>query len=213
MRQLIVDLRMEMPNISIREIAEICDTRFQRRPSHHSIKTVLASGPPPSIQMSRFPPWNDTPDPAQRRHNNVQLHAEGWSVASIAEYLAVSKQTVYTTLKRWWQEGVKGLDDKSHARKAPRKVTLEVAKEVKNPRLIETGYQSPQLKLWTLGLDEWLLFLKLPDYVARKKPQRKSDVIQLPLPDLDENQRKPGFFMSGENWPKPCREMRVQLQS
>jgi hypothetical protein len=55
MRQLIVDLRMEMPNISIREIAEICDTRFQRRPSHHSIKTVLANVPPPSIQMSRFP--------------------------------------------------------------------------------------------------------------------------------------------------------------
>jgi len=24
-------------------------------------------------------------------------------------------------------------------------------------------------------------------------------MIQLPLPDLDENQRKPGFFMSGEN--------------
>ncbi len=69
MRQLIVDLRMEMPNISIHEIAEICDTRFQRRPSHHSIKTVLASGPPPSIQMRRFPPWNDTPDPAPRRHN------------------------------------------------------------------------------------------------------------------------------------------------
>src|SRR6266699_4665768 len=44
MRQLIVDLRVEMPSMSIREIAEICDTRFQRRPSHHSIKTVLASG-------------------------------------------------------------------------------------------------------------------------------------------------------------------------
>lgn len=81
--------------------------------------------------MRRFPPWNDTPDPAQRRHNIVQLHAEGWSVASIAEYLQVSKQTVYTTLKRWWQEGVKGLDDKSHARKAPRKVTLEVANEIR----------------------------------------------------------------------------------
>lgn len=40
----------------------------------------------------------------------------GWAVASIAEYVGVSKQTVYTTLKRWWQEGVKGLDDKSHAR-------------------------------------------------------------------------------------------------
>jgi len=59
---------------------------------------------------------------------------------------------------------------------------------VKNPRLIETGYQSPQLKLWTLGPDEWLLFLKLPDYAARKKPQRKLDVIQLPLPDPDGNQ-------------------------
>ena len=55
--------------------------------------------------------------------------------------------------------------------------------EVKNPRLIETGYQSPQLKLWTLGPDEWLLFLKLPDYAARKKPRRKPEILQLPLPD------------------------------
>src|SRR6266566_5286698 len=62
--------------------------------------------------------------------------------------------------------------------------------EVTNPHVIETGYRSPQLTLWTLGPDEWLLFLKLPDYAARKKPQRKPDVIQLPLPDLDENQRQ-----------------------
>jgi len=58
-------------------------------------------------------------------------------------------------------------------------------KEVKHPRVIETGYRSPQLPLWTLGPDEWLLFLKLPDYAARKKPQRKPDVIQLPLLGLD----------------------------
>ena len=68
-------------------------------------------------------------------------------------------------------------------------------KEVKNPRLIETGYRSPQLTLWTLGPDEWLLFLKLPDYTARKKPQRKPDVIQLPLLDPDENQREPRLIM------------------
>ena len=121
MRQFIVDLRVEMPNMSIREIVEICDTRFHRRPSHHSSKTVLASGPPPSIQMRRFPLFNDTPDPAQRRHNLVQLPASGWSVASIAAYLQVSEQTVYTTLKRWWQEGVKGLDDKSHAKPRTKK--------------------------------------------------------------------------------------------
>ena len=63
-------------------------------------------------------------------------------------------------------------------------------KEGKNPRLIEMGYRSPQLTLWTLGPDEWLLFLKLPDYAAWKKPQQKPDVIQFPLPDLDENQRQ-----------------------
>lgn len=32
---------------------------------------------------------------------------------------------------------------------------------VKNPRLVETGYQSPQMKLWMLGLDERLLFLRI----------------------------------------------------
>jgi hypothetical protein len=83
MRQFIVDLRVEMPNRSIREIAEMCDTRLKLRPSHHSIKAVLASGPPLSLQMRRFPPENSTPDPAPRRHNMVRLHAEGWKVSSI----------------------------------------------------------------------------------------------------------------------------------
>jgi len=131
MRQLIVDLRVELPTMSLREIAEICEARFHRRPSHNSVKTVLASGPPPSIQMRRFPLFNDTPDPAQRRHNIVQLHAEGWSITSIAEYFGTTRQTVYTTLKRWVNEGVKGLDDKSRARKAPRVVTLEIANEIR----------------------------------------------------------------------------------
>lgn len=132
--------------MSIREIAEICDTRLKLWSSHHLIKTVLASGPPPSIQMRHFPQFDDTPDPAQRRHNIVQLHAEGWSVASIAEYVAVSKQTVYTTLKRWVQEGVKGLDDKSHARKAPRVVTLEIANEIRKKQ------ENPLIGEWRMLL-------------------------------------------------------------
>jgi putative transposase len=64
---------------------------------------------------------------------------------------------------------------------------------VRNPRLIETGYQSPQLKLWTLGPDEWLLFLKLPEHAARKKPSRKLNIIQLPLLDFDENHQQEVF--------------------
>jgi putative transposase len=131
MRQLIVDLRVELPSLSLREIAEICDVRCGRRPSHHSVQLVLASGPPPSITTRRFPLFNETTDPAQRRHNIVQLHSEGWSVSSIAEYLETSRQTVYTTLKRWVDEGVWGLDDKSRARKGPRKITFEVMNEIR----------------------------------------------------------------------------------
>jgi hypothetical protein len=38
---------------------------------------------------------------------------------------------MYATLKRWVEEGVRGLEDKSHARKAPRMVTLEIANEIR----------------------------------------------------------------------------------
>lgn len=37
MRQLIVDLRAEYPEMHLREIAQICARRFSRRPSHHSV--------------------------------------------------------------------------------------------------------------------------------------------------------------------------------
>lgn len=57
--------------------------------------------------------------------------------------------------------------------------------EITNPRVIETGYRSPQLTLWTLGPDEWLLFKKLPDYMRRKKHNR-IEVIQLPFPEFEQ---------------------------
>ena len=131
MRQLIVDLRVELPSMSLREIAEICAVRFNRKPSHHTIQLVLASGPPPSITARRNPPWEMLPDSAERRLAVIRLHAEGWSVSSIAEYVGTSPQTIYATLKRWVEEGVKGLEDKSHARKTPRVVTLDIANEIR----------------------------------------------------------------------------------
>jgi hypothetical protein len=57
--------------------------------------------------------------------------------------------------------------------------------EVSNPRVIETSYRSPQLTLWTLGPDEWLLFKQLPDYAPRAK-RKRIEVIQLHFPDLEE---------------------------
>ena len=143
MRQLIVDLRVELPTMSLREIAEICTVHFDRRPSHNTVQLVLASGPPPSITAKRYQTWERIAEPAERRLAVIRLHSEGWSVASIAEYLVVSKQTVYTTLKRWVEEGVKRLDDKSHAHKAPRVATLDIVNEIR--------------------------IKKLPDYAARKR--------------------------------------------
>ena len=57
----------------------------------------------------------EIPDPASRRLAVISLHAQGWSVTSIAAYLGVARKTVYQILKRWIEEGVRGLEDKSHA--------------------------------------------------------------------------------------------------
>ncbi len=67
MRQLIVDLRAEVPHMSLREIAEICQVRYGRRPSHHSVQRVLATGPLPTVTTRRYAPYAQIPDPVQRR--------------------------------------------------------------------------------------------------------------------------------------------------
>jgi putative transposase len=130
-RQLIVDLHAELPTMSWREIAEICYIRYGRRPSHPSVKHIATSGPPPSLQARRYQPWHLIPDPAERKLAVVRLHSEGWSITSIAEYMQASRPTIYATLQRWTEEGVAGLEEKSKARKGPRKVTLKVANEVR----------------------------------------------------------------------------------
>jgi len=141
-RQLIVDLHVEMPAMSWREIAEVCYIRHGRRPDHKSVKHIATSGPPPSLQARRYQPWHDIPDPAERKLAVIRLHfEEGWSITSIAAYLDVSRPTIYATLQRWAEEGVAGLEEKSRARKQPRKVTLSVRNEIRklqeNPLLGE----------------------------------------------------------------------------
>ncbi len=44
--------------------------------------------------------------------------------------------------------------------------------EVKNARRIETHFRSPQMDLWQLSETEWLLALRRPEPVARKKPSK-----------------------------------------
>jgi hypothetical protein len=72
----------------------------------------------------------------------IRLHAQGWSISTIARYLDVSRPTVYATLKRWVEEGVRGLPDKSHANTSKPGVDLPTRnlirkKQEENPLLGE----------------------------------------------------------------------------
>lgn len=139
-RQAIVDLKAEYHPLSLHEIASICYAQFGRRPSPHTIKLILASGPKPSRTTRRYPRFTEIDDPTERRILIVRLHAEGWTPSHIAGYLETSRSTVHTTLKRWVEEQFAGLADKSHAPASTvQKVDLRAMSEVKklqeNPEL------------------------------------------------------------------------------
>jgi len=150
-RQLIVDLHAEMPTMSWREIADICYIRYGRKPDHKNVKHIATSGLPRSLQSRRYQPWHQIPDPAERKLAAMRLHAEGWSITSIAEYLATSRHTIYDTLQRWTEEGVAGLDAKPKTNKGVRKATLSVRNEIRklqeNPLLGEWRVHTALLRM------------------------------------------------------------------
>ncbi len=120
-RQAIVALKAEHPALHFREIATICYVRFGRKLSHKTVKRVLAETPLPQPGTRRYPPFHEIEHPATRRIAIIRLHAEGWNAKSIAEYLHTSRQTVHATLKRWVEEGFRGLSNKSRAPRHPRR--------------------------------------------------------------------------------------------
>jgi len=109
----------------------MCYVQFGRKPSPHTIKYILATGPKPSHITRRYKRFAEIDDPIERRRTILTLHSEGWTPTSIAGYLETSRQTVHTTLKRWAEEQFAGLDDKSRARTGVRKVDLKAVQEVK----------------------------------------------------------------------------------
>jgi len=143
MRQLIVDLKAEYADFTAGEIAAICAIQFAgRRPSHHTVKAVLADGPPPSRTSRQFPRYDEISSPEERRHAVIRLHAQGWSISTIARYLGASRPTIYEILSRWVREGVQGLADKSHVNTSKPGVDLPTRnlirkKQEENPLLGE----------------------------------------------------------------------------
>src|SRR5215213_10955229 len=131
-RQAIVQLKAEYPAFRPNELATICEVRFERRPSSHTIQKILATEPSAPVGVRRFPRYAEMSDPLDRRGAIVRLHAEGWNIASIAGFLETSRPTVYATLKRWIEEGVRGLADKPPIpQQAATKTTLRAMNQVR----------------------------------------------------------------------------------
>jgi len=141
-RRHILALKVEHPAFRPHEIATICAVRFGRRPSPHTVKRILAETPPVPASTRRYPRYHQIADAADRRHAVVSLHSEGWQKTSIAAYLAIDPRTVYGILRRWIEEGVVGLDDKSHARTGVRKTDLKAVLTVKELQ------ENPELGAW-----------------------------------------------------------------
>jgi len=140
MRRLIVDRKAEYPAFSLGEVARICYVAFGRRPSKHTVKRVLEEGPTPLMPVRRYPPYHEMAAGEERRRAVVELHADGWTAKAIAGYLKTSETTVYRALKRWFEGGVGGLEDKPRGRpKGSGKVTFPAMNAVRllqqNPAL------------------------------------------------------------------------------
>lgn len=142
LRQLIVDRKTEYPAFTPHELATLCYVAAGRRPSSHTVKRVLATGPKPTSISRRYPRYHQFIDPAERRLAIIRLHAEGWTVTSIAKYLETTRPRIYETLRRWVDDGVSGLEDRAHIPNNPqRKTDLHAMNEVRklqvNPELGE----------------------------------------------------------------------------
>ena len=54
-------------------------------------------------------------------------------------------------------------------------------RQVSNARLVDTPFRSPQWTLFDLGPNDWLLYLRLPEYAPRRRGRRGQDPTQLTL--------------------------------
>jgi transposase len=141
-RRAIVALKAEYPPFGLREIATICQERFDRPVSHHTVKQVLTSEPLPRRPPRHFARYAEITDPVARRRAAVTLYLDGWSVKAIAGYLEVSRATVYQVLRRWVEEGWPGLADRPLGPRHPAgKVDLKAMAAIRrlqaNPELGE----------------------------------------------------------------------------
>jgi putative transposase len=206
LRRLIVDLKVQHPPLSLGEIARICYVQFGRRPSKNTVKAVLRREPAPLFAKKHFPAYHEMPAGRERRSAVVRLHAEGWGPTAIASYLKTSRQTVYSVLSRWVEEGESGLSDKPLGRpKGVSKVDLRAMREVRklqeNPELGEFRIHaalarmgidlSPRTCGRILALNRELYGLKKPKRGAKERKEmpfqskRRHEIWSVDIRNID----------------------------
>jgi len=190
-RKAILELNLEYPAFRPHEIKTICYVRFGRSVGHHTVKRVLAEGPISDRKRRRFEPYHRIPDPYDRRHAIVTLHAEGWNVKTIAAYLEVHRSTVYDALRRWVEEGVAGLDDKSRARKdGVRKADLKAI------AIVRELQQNPELGAFRIHTALKRMGILLSPRTCGRILARNRELYGLPKPEKEPREPKPMPFQA-----------------
>jgi putative transposase len=188
-RRAIVALKAEYPALRPHQIATICEVRFGRRPGARTIKRVLAEEPMPAAVVRRYPLHHQIPEAADRRLAIIRLHSEGWTSQTIAGYLDINRETVRVTLRRWVEEGVYGLDDKSHARKpGVNKVDLRAM------ALVRELQENPELGEFRIHAALKQLGIELSPRTCGRILARNRDLYGLPTPARGRKDPKPMPF-------------------
>jgi transposase InsO family protein len=204
MRQLIVDLKTEYPDFTLGEIATICAINFDgRRPSHHSVQAVLADGPRPSRTTRQFPRYAEMDDPEERRLAIIRLHAQGWSIVTIARYLDVSRPTVYSTLKRWVEEGVRGLADKSRANTGKPGIDLPTRNLIRQKQ-----QENPLLGEWRMHAALKQIGLSIPPRTCSRIMAENRRLYALEAPAKEQRSAKPHPLTATSRHERWCLDIR-----
>lgn len=115
------------------------------------------------------------------RFQNWKLYGErGLAKAPVTVWIYEGSLKVEHQAVTISQYSVELQDDQKHLR------------EVSNPRLVETPFRSPQLRLFDLGPDEWLLYWRTPDVAPPRRRQRVAGLVQPLLFDLPRAEKVAG---------------------
>jgi len=145
----------------------------------------------PQQTWRRYPRYSDILDPAERRLAIIRLHTDGWTVTCIADYLHTTRRTVYLTLHRWVEEGVRGLDDKPHTPIQPaRKVDLRTMNQVRSLQ------EKPELGEFRIHAALLQLGIKLSPRTCGRILALNRSLYKLPGPSAEPHETKPIPFQA-----------------